>query len=141
MFKIHNVFIVVASILLLTACNFSKPLEWFYYDRTKFSFTSEDEETQYIYLCVKGKTPQETEKRANQANRFFTEKLDKISEEFADQLFSEVTADEDNKSKDESSSLVDIMKLSMQLQAQSEKLAKEVEKQFQCLLIDSVDIE
>ena len=133
-------FIFIASFLLLSACNFTKPLEWVYYDRTKFTFMSEEDDTEYVYLCSKGKTEEKTKKRANEANTFFIEKINKLSEEFAEALMSQFTEKEAGSTDDDDGfSFTDSIKATLKLQKQAEKLAEDVEKQYQCLLIDTIE--
>jgi len=102
---------------------------------------SEDEGSEYVYLCSKGKTEEETKQRANQANTFFVEKLDTLLEEFTDTLMSQMAGKEAGsiEEDDDGFSFTDSLKATLKLQKQSEKLAIEVEKQYQCLLIDTIE--
>ncbi len=138
---------LVLSLLFLSACNFSKPLEWVYYDRVKFTFISEDEETDYIYLCTKEATEQGTKEKASKANKYFSEQLEKITEEFAESVTAQMMAQIKEKSEngedesDDDFSFMDGLKATMKLQNQSEQLSADVEEKFQCLLIDSIERE
>lgn len=131
----------IVTFLLLSACDFTKPLEWVYYDRTKFTFMSEDEDTEYVYLCSKGKTAEQTKKRANEANSFFIKQINIFSEEFAAALMSQFTEKEAGSRDDDGFSFTDSIKATLKLQKQGETLAKDVEKQYQCLLIDTIETE
>jgi len=130
----------ILSFLLLSACNFSKPLEWIYYDRTKYTFTSEDEETEYVYLCKKGETIKETETRANDAHVYFITQLNIITEAFAEEFMAQIK-DEVESGDDEGFSVIGGLQATMKLQKKSKKLAKDVEKKHQCLLIDNIETE
>lgn len=147
---------------LLVGCDVSSVLEVVYFNRVKFSFTDDDNESKYIYLCVKAETKEKTKKRAVAANKYFVDNLNIITEEFTKGFFSDSGSDtesgdsdknnekenkngkeKENGKENDSEKNLDkaIEAASAKLTEGSEKLALELEEKFQCLLIDLVDLE
>ena len=138
---IHTYFkvILLASTTLFVACDSTRPMEFIYSDREKFTFMSDGEE--YIYLCTKSSTEKPTKERARQAHEYFIRKLDGISEEFADNLIGDLKdstgeEDENEGKKDDDFSILNGIKATIKLQEQVKVLGAEVEKKYQCLFID-----
>lgn len=80
-------------LILLSGCDASSFLEIVYFNRVKFSFTSEDNLSKYIYLCKKGETEEKTKQRAELANKHFVTNLGVITESFAKSFFPEIEPD------------------------------------------------
>lgn len=120
-----QIFSVVIATILLSACSTTQIIENAYPDRVKFSFLNKYDDSTHTYLCQKGINKDDTKKRAETAHKFFTEKVDKISEQETKKLF-----------KNKDSSLSAILRLNSILQKHGELLAKETEDKYQCLMID-----
>ena len=129
--KIVKVSFLLAVIFSVSGCNTAQVLEWFYFDREKFSLESNnDEAKKTIYLCVKGKTEAETKSRANTANTYFTKEQDNLVKEFAEGMMKRLEENDDK-----ASFIAGEVKANLLLQAQMEKVMTDVEKLFQCKII------
>lgn len=125
-----QIFLVVIATILLSACSTAQIIENAYPDRVKFSFLNKYDDSTHTYLCKKGINKQATQKRAEAAHKFFTEKVDKISEQETKKLF-----------KNKDSSLSAILRLNNSMEKHGELLAKETEDKYQCLMIDVTEID
>ncbi len=126
--------ILLSTLLSLVGCNF---LELVYYDRAKLSFIDKNKETRYVFLCKKGEDQTETNKRFDQARAFFEQQMSAIMEEYSTKIDSLIDAPD---LKGEKLS-VDIAQSLNKLSKQSEQLALQLEKNYQCLLLDSIDLD
>ena len=121
--------------ILLSSCDTSTMLEVFYFNRVKFTFTDDAKENEYTYLCKKSENEGKTKEQAVLANQYFLTGLEKIVKEFSDNLLKEV----ESETKDTDGS--DTFLATIKLEKQGEDLALELEDKFQCVLINSVDLE
>ncbi len=87
----------------------------------------------YIYLCKKKDTEKATRDNAIAANKFLTAGLAKISQKYADDLMKGIEKDTDT---DESMTTAE-----SSLDDAAEKIIDELESKYQCLMIDSIDLE
>lgn len=120
-------------------CNSSSFLEVIYFNRVKFTFSDESKENKYVYLCKKGETEEETKQQALAANKYFLEGITKIVKDFSDSIFKQVKSDTEKSPDEENDD--SIMAATIKLEMLSGKLALELEEKFECLLIDSIDLE
>ena len=125
------------SLLFLSACNFSSPLELIYYDRVKFSFDDKEAEDKIIYLCTKEKTPEETQQKAKKANEMYAAEMEKLVEKMSQEMMNELK--QNSEEKDEDFSLMDGISMSMRLTKDTEKIIEKIEDKYQCILIDIVE--
>jgi len=125
---------LLSILLSLAGCNF---LEVVYYDRAKLSFIDKKKETRFVFLCKKGEDQKGTNKRFDQARAFFEQRMSAILEEYSTKLESLIDAPDLKGEK-----LSDNIDQSFnKLSKQSEQLALQLEKKYQCLLLDSIDLD
>ncbi|MCF6190273.1 MAG: hypothetical protein L3J51_07335 [Cocleimonas sp.] len=132
-FRIIFRIVVVSLALLLSGYSFSPILELVYFSRVKFTLMDKAEENKYIYLCKKKETEEKTRENAIAANDFFVAGLDKISRKFVDSMMQDEEKDSDSNDT--------MTKAILGLNDESEKLAKNIESKFQCLMIDHIDLD
>jgi len=58
-------------------------MEFVYYDRIKYSFPDEDDKNvQHNYMCKKGKTEKNTDKRAVKTHHYMMNEMNRITQEY-----------------------------------------------------------
>ncbi len=135
--KISSFFTIA---LLLSAWSLTTPLEWFYHNRSKFVLLSEDEESQRTFLCVKGKTEDETEKRVNEANAYYSKETDKIVQKYVEKTMKDLFKSDDN-GDGKAAFIMSQISDNLLLQKEITELIDIVEESYQCKLIDINDVE
>ncbi len=125
-------------LLSVTACKFSDISELFYFNRVKYVFVSDDQESQAIFMCKKGASTEDVAERANKANQAFQAHMRKVMDEF-EKAFRDILAHTtDDAGVDVSTQK--LLQANLTLQDQIEKKIRELEETYHCMLIDTIDL-
>ncbi len=140
--KIAFNLLIIVSVLATTGCNLSSVTELLYFNRIKYIFPSEDQESQYVFMCKKGSSRKDATLRANQTNQEFQRYMSSVMAEFEttfnDLLEQSTDTGSNAGKKDDFVALT--MQASQKLQNQIVKKAQALENKYHCLLIDTIDL-